>query len=64
MVNDNGYFYCYDINLKNFLQLKKGLRYICHGLSPKSHDPFWQFARNDYLQQCLDEYKNMRLKKV
>lgn len=56
-MNNQKFFYCYNPSLKNFLKFNKGINFLCHGLSPKTLDPFWQFAKSEYLQQCLDEYR-------
>jgi hypothetical protein len=59
MTNDD-FFYCYNAQVKNFLRFKKGIPFLCHGLSPKTGDPFWQFEKTEYLQHCLNEYEQQK----
>jgi len=60
-MNNQGFFYCYDPQLMKFLKFRKGINFICHGLHPKTLDPFWQFPKSDYLQACLNQW-NQRIK--
>lgn len=53
----SNFFFCYDVNLRNFLQFKKGINCICHGLHPKTHNDFWLYLITDDLQQGIDEFK-------
>ncbi len=52
---DNRFFYCYSPVLYRFLR-ESGVKYICTGLNESTMRQFWQFERNDKLNDLLTEY--------
>lgn len=57
MTNTNDLFFCYSINLYNFLKKDKQLNYILTGKHIKTDKQFWVFNKNQILLDALDEYK-------
>lgn len=57
MTNTNELFFCYSINLYNFLKKDKQLNYILTGKHIKTDKQFWVFNKNQILLDALDEYK-------
>lgn len=53
----NKVFYCYSINLKNFL-LKHGERFIAKDVHKKSNKTFWVFIGTDRLNKLLELFRN------
>ncbi|AND39603.1 hypothetical protein A361_10800 [Cytobacillus oceanisediminis 2691] len=52
---ENRFFYCYSPVLYRFLR-ESGVKYICTGLNESTMRQFWQFERNDKLNDLLTEY--------
>lgn len=52
---DNRFFYCYSPVLYRFLR-ESGVKYICTGLNESTMRQFWQFERNEKLNDLLTEY--------
>ncbi|MEW8987791.1 MAG: hypothetical protein AB2401_12480 [Bacillus sp. (in: firmicutes)] len=52
---ENRFFYCYSPPLYRFLK-QAGIKYVCTGLNESSMRQFWQFERNDKLNELLTEY--------
>lgn len=57
MTNTNDLFFCYSINLYDFLKKEKQLSYILTGKHIKTDKQFWVFNKNKILLDALDEYK-------
>lgn len=55
MNNNNKLFYCYSINLKNFL-LSRGLRFSHSAKHYKTNKIFWVFEPSIMLSSCLNEW--------
>lgn len=51
----NDYFYCYSPKLHVYLRTR-GQRYICAGLNEGTLRKFWQYKRNDELDELLSEW--------
>jgi hypothetical protein len=49
------FFYCYSPNLYKFLR-DRGVKFICTGLNESSMRQFWQYPRNEHLDELLTEY--------
>lgn len=58
----NDFFFCYSINLFQFLKYSMNISFICVGLHEKSMKKFWLFKRDIYLTQALDEYKKQGIR--
>lgn len=52
----NEFFYCYSTNLHDFLRLR-GVRYICAGLNETTLRKFWQYRRDERLNELLTQYR-------
>jgi len=48
------YFFAYSIDLRHALK-RRGFRYVCTGLHPKTKRQFWLFERTAELNAALDE---------
>jgi hypothetical protein len=57
MINNSEYYYCYSTNLFKFLKMEKKISYNCSGLHEVTMRKFWQFKRDDELNQALADYK-------
>ncbi|HFK1549174.1 TPA: hypothetical protein ACGXMZ_005099 [Bacillus albus] len=55
-MNLEKYFFCYSINLLEFLRFEKGERFICTAFHDKTMKRFWLFERTEELNQLLVEY--------
>lgn len=49
---NNEFFYCYSIKLHEYLRAN-GLSYICAGLNENTMRKFWQYKRDDKLNELL-----------
>lgn len=50
-------FFCYSINLYDFLKNKKGLAYLLTANHIHTGKQFWIFNKSDELLKALDEYR-------
>ena len=50
-------FFCYSINLYDFLKNKKGFAYLLTANHIHTGKQFWVFNKNDELLEALDEYR-------
>ncbi len=57
MFNEREFYYCYSTNLFKFLKMEKKINYNCSGLHEVTLRKFWQFKRDEELNQALVEYK-------
>lgn len=57
MFNEKDFFYCYSTNLFRFLKLERKINYNCSGLHEFTMCKFWQFKRDEELNQALVEYR-------
>jgi hypothetical protein len=55
------YFYCYNINVSNYLT-SKGIKYITVAREPKSNKLFSLYKITNGLQQAMQEYKQLNKK--
>jgi hypothetical protein len=58
-MNEQRKFYCYSIQLKNFLKLQ-GINYECRGRHSKSGNLYWVFPNSPALDEallCWNKYK-------
>lgn len=49
------FYYCYSPNQHDFLR-KHGVRYICAGLNESTMRKFWQYRRDERLNELLTQY--------
>lgn len=50
-------FFCYSINLYDFLKNKKGFAYLLTANHIHTGKQFWIFNKNNELLEALDEYR-------
>lgn len=50
-------FFCYSINLYDFLKNQKGFTYLLTANHIHTSKQFWVFNKNDELLKALDEYR-------
>lgn len=50
-------FFCYSINLYDFLKNEKGFAYLLTANHIHTGKQFWIFNKNDELGKALDEYR-------
>lgn len=55
---ENKLFPCYSKPLREFLK-QKGLKYELVGLHPKSKLMFWIYIKDEKLNSCLKEWKEV-----
>lgn len=58
----NEFFYCYSPNLHEFLRAN-GQRYICAGLNENTMRKFWQYRRDEKLDELLRQWRENKPKK-
>lgn len=56
MKTDGHFFYCYDEELMKELK-RSGHDWICRGYHFKTKNKFWQFERNDSVNNCITQFK-------
>ena len=58
-MEQNQYFFCYNRNLQKFLTKQKSIRYIVHGIHPRTRRDFYLFHSNEELSDAIEEYKSL-----
>ena len=53
------YFYCYSIQLKNFLKLQ-GINYAWRGRHKKSNNQFWVYPNSSTLDEALNNWNTYK----
>lgn len=53
------YFFCYSPVLHKYLHNKCKIPYITGALHEKTNNKFWLYEKNDKLNKCITEYKNL-----
>lgn len=59
-LSKSDYWYCYDAKVMKWLRQKK-ITYICTGRNMNSDRQFWQYLKNNNLQEALNELKTVHL---
>lgn len=58
-MNEQRKFYCYSIQLKNFLKLQ-GLNYEYKSRHKKSSNTFWVFSSSSSLDEALEKWNTYK----
>lgn len=58
-MNEQRKFYCYSIQLKNFLKLQ-GINYETRGRHRKSNNQFWVYSNSSALDEALENWNKYK----